>query len=331
MRNFIYALMGLGLIFLNACGNGGKSSSKEGVEKKSVIVYPIFNADTAYFFVKRQVDFGPRVPNTNASSRCAEWMVGVLRRYTFEVHIQSFKARAYNGQVLNGRNIIASFNPDQKNRIMLAAHWDSRPYADHDPDPTNHRKPIDGANDGASGVGVLMELGRLMHQQAPPLGVDIILFDLEDYGPPSDLQTDENNDWWGLGSQYWSRNPHKMGYQARFGILLDMVGVQNPTFPMEGFSLYYAPSVVKKVWTLAAELGYQDVFVAEPGGYITDDHYYVNKIANIPMINIIHLERNQGNGTFYPHWHTLGDSLDKVDKNSLQKVGDVLVRVIYSE
>ncbi|MGC8864531.1 MAG: M28 family peptidase [Bacteroidales bacterium] len=316
---------------LGACGHGKKSIPAEGETRKIEKNLPVFNADSAYEFVARQVAFGPRVTSSEASARCAAWITRTLRRYTPHVQVQAFKVRAYNGETLNGKNIIASFQPENKVRILLGAHWDSRPYADHDPDQANHRKPIDGANDGASGVGVLMEIARLLQLQAPSVGVDIVLFDAEDYGPPSDLQSDEGNDWWGLGSQYWSRNPHKSGYQARYGILLDMVGVQNPTFPMEGFSLYYAPAVVKKVWDIAAEMGYGNSFISEPGGYITDDHYYVNKIANIPMINIIHLERNASGGTFYPFWHTLGDSLDKVDKNSLQMVGNVLVGVIYSE
>ncbi|MDK2908766.1 MAG: hypothetical protein PWR20_333 [Bacteroidales bacterium] len=330
MKIPVYSLL-LIILFLGACGGGEKPVLKEKGEQKVSKVYPAFNGDSAFNFVKRQVDFGPRVPNTEASIRCATWMMQTLQLYTPHVQVQQFKARAYNGLILNGRNIIASFNLDAKARILLASHWDSRPYADHDPDPANHRKPIDGANDGASGVGVLLELARIMHQQTPSIGVDIVLFDAEDYGPPSDLQTDEGNDWWGLGSQYWSRNPHQPGYQARYGILLDMVGVQNPTFPMEGFSLYYASSVVKKVWDVAATLGYGSAFIPEPGGYITDDHYYVNKIARIPMINIIHLERNPDGGTFYPYWHTMGDSIDKVDENSLQMVGEVLVKVIYDE
>ncbi len=330
MRFLSYVLL-IAVFFLSACSNAGKKEPQGEGKQKMAKNYPAFNADSAFYFVKRQVDFGPRVPNTQASLQCAAWLSKTLQRFTPHVQVQSFKARAYNGQVLNGRNIIASFNDEAKVRIILASHWDSRPYADHDPDPANHRKPIEGANDGASGVGVLLELARIMQQQAPSVGVDIVLFDLEDFGPPSDLQTDESNEWWGLGSQYWSRNPHKPGYQARFGILLDMVGVQNPSFPMEGFSLYYAPSVVKKVWDIAASLGYASNFISEPGGYITDDHYYVNKIARIPMINIIHLERDAEGGTFYPYWHTLGDSIDKVDKNSLQMVGDVLIRVIYDE
>lgn len=330
MKFSVYALI-LVILFLGACGGREKPVLKEKREPKVLKVYPVFNGDSAFYFVKRQVDFGPRVPNTEASVFCATWMMQILQRFTPHVEVQQFKARAYNGLIINGRNIIASFNLDAKARILLASHWDSRPYADHDPDPANHRKPIDGANDGASGVGVLIELARIMHQQPPSIGVDIILFDAEDYGPPSDLQTDEGNDWWGLGSQYWSRNPHQPAYQARYGVLLDMIGVQNPTFPMEGFSLYYASSVVKKVWDVAASLGYNSCFIPEPGGYITDDHYYVNKIAGIPMINIIHLEKNPNGGTFYPYWHTLGDSIDKVDKNSLQMVGEVLVKVIYDE
>lgn len=182
MKISVYSLL-LVILFLGACGGGEKPVLKEKGEQKVSKVYPAFNGDSAFNFVKRQVDFGPRVPNTEASIRCATWMMQTLQRYTPHVQVQQFKARAYNGLILNGRNIIASFNLDAKARILLASHWDSRPYADHDPDPANHRKPIDGANDGASGVGVLLELARIMHQHTPSIGVDIVLFDAEDYGP----------------------------------------------------------------------------------------------------------------------------------------------------
>lgn len=129
-------------------------------------------------------------------------------------------------------NIVATFNPHASKRILLAAHWDSRPYADHDPDDSKHRTPIDGANDGASGVGVLMEVARLLSLQPVEdrLGVDIVFFDLEDYGPHNDVRTAGDDDYWALGSQYWSKTPHLPGYKANFGILLDMVGAKMRSF-----------------------------------------------------------------------------------------------------
>ncbi|MBE0637522.1 MAG: M28 family peptidase [Bacteroidales bacterium] len=320
------------IIFLTSCGNG-TTTSKKRADTTSMsapaIVVPGFDADSAYYFVARQLSFGPRVPGTSAHAQCAKWLEETMKQFTPDVIVQEFKARVYNSQVLGGKNIIAVFNPQMQRRILLAAHWDSRPYADHDPDPANHGKAIDGANDGASGVGVLLEIARQLSRQSPSAGVDIILFDLEDYGPPQDKQTYESTDMWGLGSQHWARNPHVPRYTANFGILLDMVGAPNARFPMEGFSMYYAPDINKKIWTLAGKLGYGEYFIFEQGGYITDDHYYVNKIARIPMINIIHLDETSSNGSFYEHWHTVNDNLDQIDQNTLKIVGEVVLNVIY--
>jgi len=214
---------------------------------------------------------------------------------------------------------------------LLCAHWDSRPYADHDPNPALRNKPVEGANDGASGVGVLMEIARQIHLEAPTIGIDIILFDAEDYGPHQDNQSGTSGtEWWGLGSQYWSKNPHKKGYFARYGILLDMVGASGAVFPMEGISMQYAREILKKVWNTANRIGYSAWFVYEPGQMITDDHYFINTIANIPTIDIIHLDKNTETG-FYPYWHTTKDNLAAIDKNTLMVVGQTVLTVIYEE
>jgi hypothetical protein len=198
---------------------------------------PGFNADSAYFYIEKQVAFGPRVPNTAAHKACAVWLENTLKRFTAEVVVQQTRLKASDGTLLDSRNIIASFNPEDKSRVLLCAHWDSRPWADHDPDPANRRKPVPAANDGGSGVGVLLEIARQMSQHNPGLGVDIVLFDAEDYGDHEESAS-STQDSWGLGSQYWSRNPHVPGYSARFGILLDMVGANGATFTMEGTSMY---------------------------------------------------------------------------------------------
>ncbi len=325
-------LMATAALFLAACGsNDSKDKQKaEGDVKKDIDV-PHFNADSAFVYAKKQVDFGPRVPNTKASEQCAYWMQNTLKRFTPDVLMQNYTAKAFDGTVLKGRNVIATFNKEATARIMLCAHWDSRPWADHDPDLANRKKPIDGANDGASGVAVLLEVARQLAIKQPNVGVDIVLFDLEDYGPNEELNIKDSEKWWGLGSQYWSRNLHVQGYRARYGILLDMVGVKNPNFMMEGISMYYASDIVKKVWNHAAELGYGQNFPMEEGSPITDDHLFVNTIANIPTINIIHVERDAQNGTFYPYWHTIGDNISQVDKNSLGMVGQVLLRTIFYE
>jgi Zn-dependent M28 family amino/carboxypeptidase len=329
MKNKLYIFIAL-VIFMSC--NGPQEKKTETVkETVRTVNVPDFNADSAYSFVEKQVDFGPRVPGSDAHNQCAAWLERKMRSYTSTVEVQSFKARAYNGDVLRGKNIIASFNPENKKRVLLCAHWDSRPYADHDPDSKNHNTPIDGANDGASGVGVLIEMARNFSKQLPSIGVDIIFFDLEDYGPPQDAQNYGGEDHWGLGSQFWSNNPHKTNYRARYGILLDMVGVKDATFLQEGFSMMYAPSKVKKVWNVAARMGYDDYFVEERGGYITDDHYYVNKIINIPTINIIHLDNESVNGSFFDHWHTVNDSMEHIDKLTLNVVGRVVMEVVYYE
>jgi len=291
---------------------------------------PVFNADSALAFVKAQCDFGPRVPGTPSHDACAKYLVESLKRYTDHVVTQEFKGRVYDATVFNGKNIIASFQPEKKARIMLAAHWDSRPYADHDPDPAKQKLPVMGANDGASGVGILLETARLLGQSNPNVGVDIVLFDLEDYGPSADKQNQATEDW-GLGSQYWSKNPHIYGYNARFVILLDMVGAADAVFRQEGFSRYYAPDKLKKVWDIAHRLGFEQYFLNEEGGYINDDHYFINDIRKIPAIDIIHLDPNSSNGSFYEYWHTTGDTFDKIDKGMLGVVGKVVVETVYAE
>lgn len=323
------------LMLITSCGDTKKPASTTTKQKKEKqvkkLATPDFKADSAYYFVEKQLAFGPRVPGSDAHAKCALWLQQTLKKYADEVTVQEFKSRVYNNKIFDGKNIIASFNPDKRKRIFLGAHWDSRPYADHDPDETNHQTPIDGANDGASGTGVLIEIARQLSKSSPDLGIDIILFDLEDYGPPQDNQTTQATETWGLGSQYWAGNFHVPGYSARYGILLDMVGAANAVFPMEGFSMYYAPDITKKVWAIAGNIGYGDYFVYEEGGYITDDHYFVNKIAQIPMINIIHLDPESTNGTFYDHWHTINDNLEQIDPATLKVVGQTVLEVLFGE
>ena len=305
--------------------------SETPVPETSSIVIPVFNADSALHFVKVQTDFGARVPGSKAHAECAAWLADKLKSATPHVTVQDFKTRVYSGEVYNGKNIIASFNPEAKARIMLCSHWDSRPFADHDPDPAKRNEPVMGANDGASGVGVLLELARILKDNSPKIGVDIIFFDLEDFGPAQDSQNEAANEHWGLGSQYWSGNPHIADYRARFVILLDMVGAKGAKFRKEGFSMYFAPDKVKKVWDIAAGLGYRDYFPDEKGGYINDDHYFINEILKVPAIDIIHLDENSSNGSFFEYWHTTGDTFDKIDKETLRVVGEVVTKVVFAE
>ena len=316
----------VGAVLLLAAVSCGGQQGTQPAEQKSMIE---FDAASALGFVKRQVEFGPRVPGTPAHAACAEWFVKTLRQWTPDVVVQEFKARAYDGRPLEGKNVIASFGKDKKDRILLCAHWDSRPFADHDPDPANHFRPVMGANDGASGVGVLLEVARCLSVKKPAVGVDILLLDLEDFGAHNNWRG-ASEDSWGLGSQYWSKKPHVEGYQARFGILLDMVGGAGAVFPREGTSLYFAPAVVNKVWAAARALGYARQFIDRESGDLIDDHLYINQYARIPTADIIDYNDRRANG-FPDSWHTVGDTLDKIDRNTLAVVGRTVLAVVYQE
>ena len=323
-----FTIISLVVLTIFSCDNkqNSKPATQPAPQAKQVVI-PQFNADSAYNYVAKQLEFGPRVPGSEAHKQCAEWFIDFFNEKADTVYVQDFRTRLYNGNGIDGKNIIAAFNPEAKKRILLAAHWDSRPFADHDPDEKNWNTPIDGANDGASGVGVLLDIARLMKETHTNVGVDIILFDLEDYGAPYYLNLMTNDDW-ALGSQYWSKNPHIYNYRAYFGILLDMVGAPNAKFPKEYYSQQFAPALSNDVWRIAREIGYSDYFTNELGHPINDDHIYVNVHARIPMIDIIHLENNS-ESSFYPYWHTVKDNIEQIDPKTLGMVGDVVVNVIY--
>ena len=290
-----------------------------------------FNPDSAYASVARQVAFGPRTPGSAAHDRCADYLYAVLAGYADTVMRQPFSAERWDGKAMAGVNIIAAFAPENPRRVLLAAHWDSRPYADQEADAALHHTPIDGANDGASGVGVLLEVARILAAHAPAVGVDIVLFDLEDAGRPDFVPYtpgDENT--WCKGSQHWAEQPHIPGYTAAYGILLDMVGSRQPVFAQEATSLYYAADILDKVWTVAAEAGYGSVFVPNRTGGIIDDHLFVNRLAKIPMIDIIHKDFGTPTG-FFPQWHTLQDNMAQIDPNTLGLVGKTVLETLYRE
>jgi len=331
-KNIIYLfVITILATFIASCGNDTPPPSKpKKVKQKKQVNVPKFNQDSAYRYVKEQVDFGPRTPHSKAHTECASYFVKKFKSFGAEVIEQKFKTRGFDGKILDGVNIIASYNPNAQKRILLCAHWDSRPFADNDPDPKNHTTPIDGANDGASGVGVLMEVARQIQSQNLNVGIDIVLFDMEDYGQPHDSKYPQMEDSWGLGAQYWSKTPHIPGYRARYGILLDMVGAKDIVFTKEYFSMGYASGVVNKVWNHAAKLGYNNIFQDIEAGSVMDDHVYVNKYAKIPTIDIIHHDAST-ESTFFPYWHTLKDNMDAIEPSSLYIVGSVLLEVIYNE
>ncbi|WKN32874.1 M28 family peptidase [Porifericola rhodea] len=327
------SLFGFFLLVCTACQQDTEQTAQQQLPEETApqVNVPEFNADSAFHFVQQQVDFGPRVPNSAAHSAAANYFKEKLRSYGADVQTQSFEAEAYDGTPLALQNIIASYKPESNKRILLAAHWDSRPFADKDNQRSD--EPIDGANDGASGVGILLELARIFQLQAPQVGVDIILFDGEDYGEPEGYQASSessNQVWWCLGSQYWSKNKHKKNYMAYYGILLDMVGAEGAQFYREGVSMRAAPSIVKKVWGQAQQLGHGRYFVYENSPEVVDDHIYVNYNAKIPMIDIIaHAPGTQG---YFPAFHhTHQDNMDIISKKTLKAVGETVAHVVYLE
>ena len=299
-------------------------------------VGPSFNADSAYAFTKAQCDFGPRDMNSRGHDLCGEWIVSKFKEYGCKVTTQTATLAGYDGTKLRSRNIMASINPEVTTRILLCAHWDSRPWADNDPDSANWRKPILAANDAASGVAVMLELARIIGKSKDEkafnkqLGIDFVCFDAEDWGTPQWADVADNADSWALGAQYWSKNLPQ-GYEARYGILLDMVGGVGAKFYREGMSMQYAPEIVKKVWRAAREVGFGSYFPKEDGGVITDDHVPVNQFAKIPTIDIIPYYADCQQSSFGPTWHTLADNMENIDKNTLKAVGQTLVQVIYKE
>ncbi len=286
---------------------------------------PAFNADTAFAFVEHQVGFGPRVPGSEAQLQCAAWMQAQLQQYCDTVYRQQATVTAGDRKTqLRCINLVGVIRPAATNRILLLAHWDSRPWADQD--RRDRKKPIAGADDGASGVGVLLELARDLKNTPLPehVGIDILLVDAEDYG--RDKWQEKS---YALGARYWCHSPHIAGYTARAGILLDMVGGKDARFAKEGYSRKYARNLVAQVWSAAATAGYSEYFVSEDEGFVTDDHGPVNEILKIPAIDIINLPKNTATG-FPEHWHTHRDNIEVIDKNTLRAVGQTLLQYLYT-
>ena len=309
--------------------NKAEVSETEEIEKVQP-AGPDFNADSAYIYLQEQCDFGPRTMNSTAHDKCEKWIIQKFEQYGCKVTTQKATLNGYDGTPLRSTNIMASYNPEATTRIMFCAHWDCRPWADNDPDSTNWHKPIIAANDAASGVGVMIELARILKGSGLELGVDFICFDAEDYGTPQWFEGEDPGDTWALGAQYFANNLPE-GYAPRYGILLDMVGGVGAKFYREGMSMQYAPAIVKKVWNAARQVGYGSYFPKADGGMITDDHIPVNQTANIPCIDVIPYYPDCAQSSFGPTWHTIADNMDNIDKNTLKAVGQTMVQVLFTE
>lgn len=326
MKNKCYLLFA-GLIFIWSCGP--ERTTETVIEPAAYREVPEFSADSAYAFIQKQVDFGPRVPNTQGHRDTKDWLVEKFKSFGLQVQTQDFQATTYDGLTWDLSNIIASYKPEASKRLLLAAHWDTRRIADKDTERLD--EPIDGANDGGSGVGVLLEIARIIatYENQPEVGIDIILFDGEDDGEPENANMRNSSQiWWCLGSQHWSKTPHQSGYSAYYGILVDLVGAKGARFYREGYSRQYAKNIVNKVWNFASELGYSDFFIMRDAPEIIDDHMFVNRNAGIPMINIVEFSPDFGFGHYH---HTHADNIELIDQRPLKAVGQTVLFTIYQE
>jgi hypothetical protein len=324
MKNIIIGVfLVIGILLVPSCKKDNTSQSTAAPIARAIV--PAVDENAAYSFIEKQIAFGKRVPGTPEHAACRDWIIQSMKELGGEVHTQNFKANFLGRSNVECTNIIAKFNPEKQKRILLAAHYDSRAIADKDDDQAVKSLPIDGADDGASGVALLLEIASLIKEHPIDLGVDFIFFDAEDQGEPDGSAT--GNDW-ALGSKYWSQNRIPKGYRANWGILLDMVGAKNATFGKEEISKTYASAYLNKVWTLAARMGYSDYFQNFDAGDVMDDHYYVIMYAQIPMIDIINMSPvNRRN--FGDHHHTMDDNIEIIDKRTLKVVGQVVTASVY--
>ena len=336
-----------------ACGTTHKSQSQE---QQAVSIE--FCADSAYAFCAAQCQYGPRTMNSEAHEQCGQWIQRKFEQYGYLVQLQKADLRGYDGTILHSTNILArtpshpprgegmdssianspkggkadsSPRGGREGVILICAHWDSRPWADNDPDEKNWRTPVMGANDGASGVGVMLELARLLAQHdSARVVVDFLCLDAEDWGMPQ-WADGADSDSWALGAQYFA--DHFKGGQVnyQYAILLDMVGGQGARFYREAYSMHYARSVVDRVWRAASAAGYGSFFPNEDGGGVTDDHVPLNETAHIPTIDIINHYPDCQQSSFGPTWHTVNDDMQHLDHNTLQAVGQTLVQLIFGE
>ena len=277
-----------------------------------------FDGPRAFGYLETQVKFGPRIPNTAPHDSCGAWILAQVRRTADTVIVQDFTVTTKKGEHLRLRNYLARFKPQATERILYLAHWDTRPHADQDQNLGAQRQPVPGANDGASGVAVLLGVADALKNKAPALGVDLLFVDGEDYGEFVDVDSAYSDVL--MGSRYFAQH-QPAGYPPLFAVLFDMVGAKDLQLPYEQYSQAFAPEVVDRVWRVADSLGYRGVFQHGPGPSLIDDHTMLQH-AGIHTIDVVDFEG------YHAYWHTIEDTIDKVSAASLQIVGDVAVALV---
>jgi len=339
MKKLLYLIAAVAL----ASCNNPKTTQTE----NELVMAPEFCEDSAYIYVADQCSFGPRVMNTAAHDSCGEYIANKFESFGATITNQYADSKLYDGTPIKMRNIIASVNPEAKSRILISGHWDSRPWADHDENEDMHHTPIDGANDGGSSVAVMLEMARILQKDLAEkgdsailrmkgIGVDFICWDAEDCGTPEfakgndedDEEEENTSNTWCLGSQYWAGTHHVSGYTALFGVNLDMVGGNNTVFFKEGYSKHFAPSIVDMIWKTGQKLGYDNYFIDDDGGTVTDDHVQVN-LSGIPCVDILGSDVSR---TSFPlTWHTVNDNIKNINKQTLKAVGQTMLTVLWNE
>ncbi|MBO4661764.1 MAG: M28 family peptidase [Bacteroidaceae bacterium] len=331
---WLYTVVLCAIVALAGCKGRLKQDNWTGLDTIPLSPCPVFEADSAMNHIRTQCSFGPRMTGTPEADACAMWIERKFASYGCTVTEHNATVTTWEGRQLPCRNIIASLNPEAKDRVVICSHWDTRPWADNDPDESNHHTPILGANDAASGVAVMLEMARIIRSM--PLknyGIDFICFDAEDMGIPQwaeDENTEDSQDTWCLGSRAWAEQAANDAYSARYGILLDMVGGRGTSFARERVSMQYALPIVDMLWNLAIQIGYGDYFDLREGGSLVDDHVNVNTIAGIPCIDVVPF-CTDASSSFGPTWHTVADTPENIDPAVLQAVGQSIIQMLYND
>lgn len=281
-----------------------------------------FDGEAAYRYAAVQVEFGPRIPGSPGWQKAGDWIVAQMRTRADTVVEQRWMHKLASGDSIPMRNILARFRPAATDRVLYLTHWDTRPIADNDPNPANRTKPILGANDGASGVGLFVALGDLLKKTPPNVGVDLLFVDGEDYGTfgPPDVDVL-------IGSTYFASHLPSPGYQPIFGVLFDMIGDKDLNIYQEQNSVARAPEVVNRVWQAAANLGYSQYFIPDAKYAVTDDHIPLLQ-AGLRVIDVIDIDYGPANASYH---HTLADTMDKISAKSLGIVGDVAASLVTAQ